>query len=132
MIHIAAGKGPPMTRSEANDPKLEFNHEHEDESSRSHPHTHAHSHTHPHTETKAVLNRLSKAAGHLESVRKMVESGRDCSDVLIQLSAVISALNSAGKVILKDHLEHCIAEAVQQNDHEAIEKLNRAIDSFIK
>lgn len=99
-----------------------------------HNHNGQHSHgkhSHTHTQTKAVLNRLSKAAGHLEAVRKMVEQGRDCSEVLIQLSAVISALHRAGKVILKDHLEHCIIEAVEQNDQETIDKLNQAIDSFL-
>lgn len=62
----------------------------------------------------------------------MVEDGRDCSEVLIQLSAVIAALNNTGKVILKDHLDHCIVEAVESGDHQAIENLNKAIDSFIK
>lgn len=62
----------------------------------------------------------------------MVEDGRDCSEVLIQLSAVIAALNNTGKVILKDHLDHCIVEAVESGDHDAIENLNKAIDSFIK
>ncbi len=89
-------------------------------------------HTHSHEETKAVLNRLSRAAGHLESVRRMVESGRDCSEVLIQLSAVIAALNNTGKVILKDHLNHCIIHAAEQGDQEAIDNLSKAIDSFIK
>ena len=42
-----------------------------------HPHTHTHSHTHTHTQTQAVLNRLSRAIGHLESIKKMVEDGRD-------------------------------------------------------
>ena len=50
--------------------------------------SHSHGHTHSHTHTKAVLNRLSRAIGHLESIRRMVEEGRDCSEVLIQLSAV--------------------------------------------
>ncbi len=45
-----------------------------------------HSHTHTHENTKAVINRLSRAIGHLESIRRMVEEGRDCSEVLIQLS----------------------------------------------
>lgn len=98
--------------------------------------THSHSeedkHNHSHQNTKAVLNRLSRACGHLESVKRMVEDGKDCSEVLIQLSAVISALNNTGKVILKDHMEHCIVDAVESGDKKAIENLNKAIDSFIK
>ncbi len=96
-----------------------------------HPHPHAHTHAHSHTQTQAVLNRLSRARGHLDSVRRMVERGEDCADVLIQLSAVISALNSTGKVILKDHMEHCILDAVEEGDHEALQRLNDAIDRFI-
>ena len=78
------------------------------------------------------MNRLSRAIGHLESVRQMVEDGRDCSEVLIQLAAVKSAINGVGKVILKDHIDHCIVDAVEQGDHKAIEDLEKAIDQFIK
>lgn len=99
-------------------------------------HTHeaedVHHHAHSHTQTRAVLNRMSRLIGHLESIKKMIEDGRDCSEVLVQLSAVNSAVRGVGKVILKDHLEHCIVEAVQQDDREAIEKLNKAIDQFIR
>ena len=94
--------------------------------------THSHSHTHTHTHTKAVLNRLSRAIGHLESIRPMVEDGRDCSEVLIQLSAVKAAINNTGKVILQDHIEHCIVDAVESGDHEALEELSKAIDRFMK
>ena len=69
-------------------------------------HTHGEGHGHVHENTKAVLNRLARAIGHLESVKKMVEDGRDCSEVLIQLSAVRSAINNIGKVILEDHIQH--------------------------
>lgn len=88
--------------------------------------------THSHQNTKAVLARLSRASGHLNSVKRMIEDGKDCSEVLIQLSAVIAALNNTGKIILKDHLDHCIVDAVESGDNKAIEKLNKAIDSFIK
>ena len=94
--------------------------------------THSHSHSHTHTHTKAVLNRLSRAIGHLESIRRMVEDGRDCSEVLIQLSAVKAAINNTGKVILQDHIEHCIVDAVESGDHEALEELSKAIDRFMK
>ena len=93
---------------------------------------HEHGHTHPHTQTRAVVNRLARAIGHLESVKKMVEEGRDCSEVLVQLAAVRSAINNTGKVILKDHMDHCIVDAVEHHDHKAIEELNRAIEQFIK
>ena len=96
------------------------------------PHSHSHTHTHTHESTKAVLNRLSRAIGHLESIRKMVESGRDCSEVLIQLSAVKAAINNTGKVILHDHIQHCLVDAIESGDMETIEELNKAIDRFIK
>ena len=95
-------------------------------------HPHDHPHTHSHTQTKAVLNRLSRAQGHLESVRKMVERGEDCTEVLVQLAAVISALNSTGRVILKDHIAHCIVDAVESGDREAVDSLNQAIDRFMR
>ena len=87
-------------------------------------------HRHEHTETRAVINRLSRAIGHLESVKRMVEDGRDCSEVLIQLAAVRAALNNTAKIILKDHIEHCLTD-VEGGDHEALHQLNEAIDKFI-
>ena len=62
----------------------------------------------------------------------MVERDEDCSEVLIQLAAVRSAINNTGKVVLKNHIDHCIVEAVEENDQEAIRKLKQAIDKFIK
>lgn len=91
-----------------------------------------HKHKHVHQNTKAVINRLAKAKGHLESVKKMVEAEKDCSDILIQLSAVISALTNTGKLILQEHIEHCLVEAVESGDRKAIEDLNKAINLFIK
>ena len=92
-------------------------------------HGHSHMHTHPHTQTKAVLNRLSRAIGHLESVKRMIEDGRDCTEVLVQIAAVRSALSSTAKVILKDHLEHCISD--DQSASEQLQALNEAIDKFM-
>ena len=91
-----------------------------------------HSHTHTHTQTKAVLNRMSRLIGHLESTKKMIENGRDCSEVLVQLSAVDAALRAVGRIILKDHIEHCIVDAIKEGDTQAVEELNKAIDQFLK
>ena len=98
----------------------------------SHDHDHGHGHPHVHENSKAVLNRLSRLIGHLESVKKMVEDGRDCSEVLVQLAAVKSAINNVSKVILKDHIRHCIVDAVEDNDQQALDDLCSAIDKFMK
>ena len=101
--------------------------------SHEHAHDHAHgAHPHVHENTKAVLNRLFRAIGHLESVKKMVENGRDCSEVLIQIAAVRSAINNIGKVILQDHIQHCLVDAVENDDEQALDDLCQAIDKFIK
>ncbi len=97
-----------------------------------HEHSHGEGHGHVHTNTKQVINRLNRAIGHLESVRNMVEDGRDCTEVLIQIAAVKSAINNVGKLILTDHIEHCIVDAVENNDQQAIDNLEEAINKFIK
>ncbi len=107
-------------------------HEHADGHEHSHDHTHSHSHTHDPREIKKIINRISKAAGHLESTKHMLEDGRDCADVLIQLAAIRAEISSAGKALLKEHLEHCIVEAVAENDQESIDRMNKAIDMFMK
>lgn len=91
-------------------------------------------HTHHHTkeEQKAILNRLSKAMGHLQSIKRMIENGRDCSEVLIQLAAVKSAVNNTGKIILKNHLTTCIAQAIMHDDMEQVDEFNRSIDLFMR
>ena len=101
-----------------------------------HEHSHvnglSHSHGHVHQNQKAVVNRLARALGHLEKVKRMVEEGYDCSEVLVQLAAVRSALDNTGKVILQDHLRHCMVDAVAAGDENAIDDLCSAIDRFMK
>ena len=60
----------------------------------------------------------------------MVEDGRDCTEVLVQLAAVRSALSGTAKVILKDHLEHCLDD-VSAGDSDQLTALNEAIDKFM-
>ena len=106
------------------------NHKHDHEYL--HAHGIAHSHGHVHQNQKAVINRLARAIGHLEKVKRMVEAGEDCSDVLVQLAAVRAALDNTGKVILKDHMRHCMVDAVAAGDTGAIEDLCQAVDKFIR
>jgi CsoR family transcriptional regulator, copper-sensing transcriptional repressor len=87
---------------------------------------------HHHEDTKAIINRLSRAIGHLEHVKSMVEEGKDCSEVLIQIAAVKSAVNNIGKLILKDHINTCVVDAIESGDQKVLTDLSDAIDKFMK
>ena len=91
-----------------------------------------HTHPHIHENQKAVVNRLARVIGHMNKVKRMVEEGYDCADVLVQLAAVRSALDNTGKVILNDHIRHCMVDAVRMGDENAIDELCSAIDKFMK
>ena len=97
-----------------------------------HEHNIAHSHGHVHENQMAVVNRLARALGHLEKVKRMVEDGADCSEVLVQLAAVRAALDNTGKVILQDHLRHCMVDAVAAGDEKAIDELCVAVEKYMK
>ena len=105
-----------------------------------HTHTHVdtngnvytHTHTHSPQIVKNELNRIARIIGHMKSIKIMIESGRDCSEVLIQLAAVDAAVKSLSRVILKEHMSTCIVDAIKTGDEEAIEALNDAIDKFMK
>jgi DNA-binding FrmR family transcriptional regulator len=86
---------------------------------------------HNHQDTKKVLDRMSRAIGHMESIKRMVDEGRDCSEILIQLSAVRAAINNVGKVILQDHINHCVADAIETGDKKVLDDLTNAVDKFL-
>ena len=97
-----------------------------------HAHSLDHGHGHVHENQKAVINRLARAIGHLDKVKRMVEEGYDCTEVLVQLAAVRSASDNTGKVILQDHMRHCMVDAVAGGDTDSIEDLCRAIERYMK
>lgn len=84
-----------------------------------------------HAHTKSVINRISRVAGHMLSIKSMVEEGRDCSQILIQLSAIRSAINAIGRVILKDHIDHCVVKNTKDGNVKVLDDLNEAIDKFL-
>ncbi len=103
-----------------------------EEHTHEHPHSHADGHPHHHENTRAVLNRMSRAIGHMESIKTMIEDGRDCSEVLIQIAAVRSAINNIGKIILEDHIKHCVVDALETGDQKVLDDLDEAINKFVK
>lgn len=69
----------------------------------------------------------------MRSVKEMAVNGRDCSDVLLQIAAVQKALDSAAKLLLKDHLESCVVDAVHHGNHDKVlADLSKAIDHYIR
>ena len=89
-------------------------------------------HHHHHENTRQVINRMNRAIGHMESIKTMIEDDRDCSEVLIQIAAVRSAINNIGKIILEDHIRHCVVDAIESGDDKTLSDLEEAIEKFVK
>ena len=87
---------------------------------------------HKHKHTRAVINRLSRIEGHVRSIKTMVEEGRDCSDILVQI-AVRSAVNQVGRVVLEDHVESCLLTAAADGTADEVWlDLQKAFGVFLK
>lgn len=107
--------------------------EHDHGNDMEHTHILAHTHSQPHKNMKAVVNRLARIEGHVRSIKEMAANKRDCSDILLQIAAVRKALDNTAKVVLKDHLETSVIEAVYHgNEEQVLQNLNKALDHFIR
>lgn len=92
---------------------------------------HEHGHYHDPAAKKKQLNRIAKAIGHLQHVKMMLERDDDCAEVLMQLSAVNSALRNLGKEIINEHMTHCIVHAIEDGDTKAVEDFQKAVKKFV-
>ncbi len=82
---------------------------------------------------KNILSRLTRIEGQIGGIRKMVENGRDCEEIIIQLSAVSSALTNTAKLFLQDHIEHCVVNGIARGEtEETLKSLQRVVDQFAK
>ena len=103
-----------------------------------HPHVHSYNQFHSHSpeDYQRLIHRMSRIIGHANSIKTMLEEQRDCSEVLVQLSAVRAALNNLGKIILEEHINQCVVDGVSLEDMESkqqvLRQLNDAIDKFIR
>jgi len=88
---------------------------------------------HEHKSIEKVISRLSKIEGHIRAIKKMLEEEQPCDQILIQMSAVKSALNKATTVLLEDHFDHCILE---KNNNSILEKelldFKKLLEAFTK
>lgn len=71
-------------------------------------------------ELKQLKNRLNRIIGQMNGISRMLDENRYCGDILTQVAAVESALQSFGHVILKEHMETCVVEEIQKGNTEVI------------
>ncbi len=80
---------------------------------------------------KQILNRMSYLTGHLQGVRKMIEKDKYCIDVIRQNEAVIEALKRVNQMVLENHLNTCVTEAIKgKNEKERREKIKELLEIF--
>ncbi len=83
-------------------------------------------------EYKDLINRLNRIEGQVRGIKKMVENGTYCTDILIQVSAVNAALNSFNKVLLGNHIRTCVAEDIRQGKEETFEELVTTLQKLMR
>ena len=83
-------------------------------------------------EKKALMTRLSRIEGQVRGIENMLEKDAYCTDVLIQVSAVTSALNSFNKVLLANHVKNCVADNIRQGNDEVIDELVTLLQKLMK
>ena len=83
-------------------------------------------------EYKDLINRLSRIEGQVRGVKGMLEKDAYCADILVQVSAINSALNSFNKVLLSNHIHTCVAEDIRNGKDEAIDELVDLLKKLMK
>jgi DNA-binding FrmR family transcriptional regulator len=83
-------------------------------------------------EKRNLLNRLKRVEGQIRGIEGMVEKDAYCPDILIQVSAVTSALNSFNKVLLASHIKSCVVDDIRNGDDETIDELVNVLQKLMK
>lgn len=86
-------------------------------------------HHHEHKHRQDADRRLSRIAGHIEAIRRMIREERDCPELLVQIGAVRAAIEQVGLVVLKDHLSACLHS---KRSKTTLRDLSRALDQFVR
>lgn len=86
----------------------------------------------PEKEYRDLMNRLSRIEGQVRGIKGMVERDTYCIDILIQVSAVTSALNSFSKELLANHIRTCVADDIRNGKDETIDELVATMQKLMK
>ena len=77
-------------------------------------------------------NRLKRAEGQIKGILRMMEEGKDCKEVITQLSAARSAIDRTIAVIVSSNLEHCLRDSIESGDGEASKLVEQAVNLLVK
>ncbi|WP_197089534.1 metal-sensitive transcriptional regulator [Bacillus sp. SA1-12] len=81
---------------------------------------------------KNLITRLNRIEGQIRGIKSLIEKDTYCDDVITQISATQSALNSVGKLLLEGHLRTCVVERIQEGDEEIIDELLITVQRLMK
>jgi CsoR family transcriptional regulator, copper-sensing transcriptional repressor len=81
-----------------------------------------------------LQNRLRRIEGQVRGLQRMVDEEAYCVEILTQVASVVSALEKAGAILLKDHVEHCVRESIEKGEDadEKIQELTTAVERFLR
>lgn len=83
-------------------------------------------------EFKDLINRLNRIEGQVRGVKGMLEKEAYCVDILTQVSAIQSALNSFNRVLLSNHIKTCVVEDIKSGDEKVIDELLNTLQKLMK
>lgn len=83
-------------------------------------------------EYKKLIHRLNRIEGQVKGIKRMVEENAYCTDILIQVSAINSALNSFNKELLANHIKTCVADDIRQGKDDTVDDLVKTLQRLMK
>ncbi len=83
-------------------------------------------------EQKKLINRLSRIEGQIRGVKRMIEADAYCPDILVQVSAITSAINSFSKELLEAHIRSCVVQEIKEDDPDTIDVLMKTLRRLMK
>ena len=83
-------------------------------------------------EYKDLMNRLKRIEGQVRGVENMLEKDAYCTDILMQVSAITSALNSFNKVLLANHVKTCVADNIREGNEDVVDELVGVLQKLMK